>query len=681
MRIPKVQIAVAVITLYVFYVLFFGLSPAMGKKYSQWFHFYKNVDGNDNSMNWACHDYAFNMMDSTEPNSIFMTEGGDNQVFSLLYFSYCERKRPDVDFFDQKGNVFPRLYGDLMNTFPEDLDIIRDLRDFELFSTGRPIYLTWRRPDLHNLNVDHFRQLLAVKVNQARQLGRPIKPWKLDTLAEIETAMNQMVPKATYSMVMKNGKSLSEQHLRYLGPWYMQTYGLLQRVTPIRYAIVEGLELYVQAGYETLRAYVQSVSQISVSRADFERYVDELSKEGYVARGGAGYILLRPQERPFRAMSNEHYWANYNLRYTNEPNSKDWDFLTREIFGNYHLQQAALEMGLRDLNLKRANLTGSGDAKIRFLNAAEKNLERGFHWYDMATYYGQDMGSMYFNYANVLMRFGKMDQAISNFIEAGVREVDFALPYLNLGSIYWQKANTESVATEKTNLKTAKGYLEVARKKMEFSYKMRGAPGQEKSSSEYQNVTRLIGKVDGEMAVSREEVQAQQARVNATRDPNEVFKLAGLFEKRQDFAQAAAIYDQLIAVDPANPNLYLAKHQALSRNNFVEGLVYLEEVLSQFPRFRSADQNLLWQILENLGQNYFHVGRNFLSQNNVDGALEAFRKSSDYLGRFRATAMPLVGQNADVRKRVIQAEKMNQEADRTLEQIEAYFKQMRSPGI
>ncbi|MBL8993320.1 MAG: tetratricopeptide repeat protein, partial [Spirochaetia bacterium] len=563
---------------------------------------------------------------------------------------------------------------------PEDLDILRDLRDFELFSTGRPIYLTWKRPDLQSLNVEHFNQLLQQKMNQARQANRPMKPWKLDTLKDIEEAMNKMVPKATFSMVMKNGKSLSEQHLRYLGPWYFQTFGLLQRVTPLRYAIVECLEFYVQASFETIRDYVQSVSQITLTRGDFEKYVDELSREGYVARAGGSYVLVKPQERPFRGMSNEDYWAHYQMRYTNEYNSKDWDFLTREIFGNYHLQQAGLALNLRDLNLKRANMSASAEAKMRYLNQGEENLKRAFHWYDMATFYGQDMGSMFFNYGNVLMRFGRMEQAISNFIQAGEREVDFALPYMNLGSVYWQRANTDEVAKEKANLQTARTYLNKAKKKMEFSYKMRGAPGQEQQTPEYQNVSRLLGKVEGELSVSRDEVQAQQAKVNATRDPNELFKLAQLLEKRQDYQQAASIYDQLIAVDPGNPNLYLAKHQALARNNFIEGLNFLEEVLLIYPRFRNPDPGLLWQIQENLGQNYFHLARNFLSQNNIEGALDAYRKCADYLGRFRMTAAPLVTQNPDVRKRVIQAEKMGQEAEQRIQQIDNYLQQVRGNG-
>ena len=91
----------------------------------------------------------------------------------MLYFSYAEEKRPDVDFFDQKGNVFPRLYGDLMNTQPWDLDIIRDLRDFELYSTGRPVYLTWRRGGLEKINIERIQDLLERIKNKWGNQGYP----------------------------------------------------------------------------------------------------------------------------------------------------------------------------------------------------------------------------------------------------------------------------------------------------------------------------------------------------------------------------------------------------------------------------------------------------------------------------------------------------------------------------
>src|SRR5208337_3187566 len=111
-----------------------------------------------------------NLMVSTEENSIFMTEGGDNQVFGTLYFTYAEKLRPDLTPFDQKGNIFPKIYGDMRyisdaETLPRRMNLV----DSHLFQSEepfydnprssadpyfipywqgkRPVYLLWQRPD------------------------------------------------------------------------------------------------------------------------------------------------------------------------------------------------------------------------------------------------------------------------------------------------------------------------------------------------------------------------------------------------------------------------------------------------------------------------------------------------------------------------------------------------------
>ena len=75
--------------------------------------FVENYKYNDNHLNWLNHDYCKNLMSSTELGTVFMTEGGDNQVFGTLYFTYAEKLRPDLTPYDQKGNIFKRIYGDM----------------------------------------------------------------------------------------------------------------------------------------------------------------------------------------------------------------------------------------------------------------------------------------------------------------------------------------------------------------------------------------------------------------------------------------------------------------------------------------------------------------------------------------------------------------------------------------
>ncbi len=119
---------------------------------------FKSNNHHNNSMNY---NYGKNLLKTTEYRSILFTEGGDNQVFSLLYLNYIEYLRPDLNdpyarddelskkgIFDQKGNVF-LLYGDMMGMTVKQLRESLVTNDYGRISTGRPIYYTWK---------DHRRQ-------------------------------------------------------------------------------------------------------------------------------------------------------------------------------------------------------------------------------------------------------------------------------------------------------------------------------------------------------------------------------------------------------------------------------------------------------------------------------------------------------------------------------------------
>ncbi len=120
-----------------------------------YFPFKENYDNNNVRHAWANDNYGRNILKTLEYKSILFTEGGDNQVFSLLYHNYVEYLRPDVNdpnapndapergIFDQKGNVF-LLYGPMMRMTPKQLAESQVTHDYEKMSTGRPIYYTWK---------------------------------------------------------------------------------------------------------------------------------------------------------------------------------------------------------------------------------------------------------------------------------------------------------------------------------------------------------------------------------------------------------------------------------------------------------------------------------------------------------------------------------------------------------
>jgi len=106
-----------------------------------------NYKNNDLSNFWFNYDYAKNLLNSLEPNSIyyFSYDGslqGDTELFSLVYFQLVENFRPDVDivsehnFFYKKNYVnLPEEYYDLNFLEKRDkfLGILNKVKD-------RPIY-------------------------------------------------------------------------------------------------------------------------------------------------------------------------------------------------------------------------------------------------------------------------------------------------------------------------------------------------------------------------------------------------------------------------------------------------------------------------------------------------------------------------------------------------------------
>ncbi|MGC8869877.1 MAG: hypothetical protein ACP5PT_02135 [Brevinematia bacterium] len=104
------------------------------------FTYFQNYKYNDNSKDWLNHDYSLGLIKSVTTNTVLMTEGGDNQVFGLAYFQMAEFKRPDVVCYDQKGNVFKRIYGDLRYLPFQNLQLRMDIVDYNIVNGAEPFY-------------------------------------------------------------------------------------------------------------------------------------------------------------------------------------------------------------------------------------------------------------------------------------------------------------------------------------------------------------------------------------------------------------------------------------------------------------------------------------------------------------------------------------------------------------
>lgn len=145
-----------------------------------------NANFADNNLrhNYANDNYGLNMLSTLDKGAILFTEGGDNQVFSLLYHHLVEHLRPDCRIWDQKGNVFEGLYGDLMRITQKQLTENQLLGDFSQWATGRPIYYTWKDHNrLNTLNQRYYTTPGTKSINYTwKQDGRMVnynKTWEL----------------------------------------------------------------------------------------------------------------------------------------------------------------------------------------------------------------------------------------------------------------------------------------------------------------------------------------------------------------------------------------------------------------------------------------------------------------------------------------------------------------------
>lgn len=83
-------------------------------------------------------NYGENLLMTVPENSILILEGGDNQVFSLQTLQQIEGKRPDVAVYDQKGNIFDQIYGDLTRLSSSQLFENKVQADRLLITSGLP---------------------------------------------------------------------------------------------------------------------------------------------------------------------------------------------------------------------------------------------------------------------------------------------------------------------------------------------------------------------------------------------------------------------------------------------------------------------------------------------------------------------------------------------------------------
>ncbi|MBI4976180.1 MAG: DUF2723 domain-containing protein [Spirochaetes bacterium] len=448
-----------------------------------------NFNLNNNHNAWADSDYIHNIMMSLEPNSILATEGGDNQVFGMAYFTMVERRRPDIKVYDQKGNVFERIYGNLMKVYPGWLPNIMDRVDQQFIETGRPYYMLWQRPGLEKLGDYYFKQYgIVYKV-------QPIRYLFIDQLAVYDT------------LAVSEYKRIASDVLK--------------------------------------RPYEDAKVARDIALLTQEGLIDNLG-------GAARFRKMYPLPFAHMT-NEEMYWDNYlgtgfgtnkALDRGSDNEKVNWDYLTREILINYVSQRIDLcDRRINEFRIRKDRARTPADAE-KYAKAIEDQEKLKDQLFKKGKIYGNGMVSAYFQLAVKYAQRGRIDEA-QNMYEAALKvEPNLYQAAMNLGAIYEQKADVDD-NKEGELLKKAKEYFEYAQKKLERS--ARGNKAQLAQNQDYQRLSYTLQKVNASLTLPRKKLAEMRAQAEQSKDVTAYLNLITVYLQRLDLANAEWASKQALA--------------------------------------------------------------------------------------------------------------------------------------
>lgn len=446
--------------------------------------FVMNFSRNNNSKDFSNHDYSYNMMNSLPDNAIFATEGGDNQVFGLVYYTMVERRRPDLKIYDQKGNVFERIYGNLMKTDGRWLGSISDAVDKDFIDSGRPYYMAWRRDGLERL-----------------------------------------------------------------GDYYFKAYGLVFKVQPIKYALVDELEFFKVLTVNDYKAIVKEHLKRNYENEKVASDLNALLDEGLISverknnyNGNEEITFVKMYELPFPELKTEEdYWNSYTMKGTAEEISH-YDFLTREIFvSSYSL--AKIDMYNRRIKTyqKLLGFMGNGDIAKNGITREEANakieeykkLKREEE--ERMLTIGFDMSNVYFAIGNQAILDEDYERATVMYEELIKLEKLIYPAYFNLAASYEYLARSKNTPYEKEAeyLNKAKDVMARAEKTFHRGKDMGDAARAQNTT--YQQIMQFNNRLDLQLRTTRQQADAlkQQAIAENTFDSYTAYANY-IYQNRQD---------------------------------------------------------------------------------------------------------------------------------------------------
>ncbi|QJR22581.1 hypothetical protein BREVNS_1831 [Brevinematales bacterium NS] len=322
-------------------VLGLGLSPYVSN--------YKTAD---HHLDYLNHDYGKNLMASAEMDSVYMTEGGDNQVFSSLYFIYAEKIRPDLSAYDQMGNVFKKIYGLMLYSDPRAIARRKDLVDSNIFAGLEPFYVPISNINDPRVNLDPY----FIPYWQGR---RPVYlTWQRPEVWK-------------------------------LGDYTYRRYGIMYKVEPIAHRLLDDLSIRGSVSVGEAQYLFSEWLRRPVDRGYVLDQVKSLASQGYVRLEGERIVFVRSTPLPLA-----DYFSRYRIRWQNIPNLPYLDRMTREIAIGYDMQMGDIYRerirNLQTMYQRETRPEVREKIAMEITNAWKKTKEV----YREAMYYGYDSVSI-----------------------------------------------------------------------------------------------------------------------------------------------------------------------------------------------------------------------------------------------------------------------------------------------
>ncbi|MEN2998841.1 MAG: hypothetical protein ABDH28_07410 [Brevinematia bacterium] len=417
--------------------------------------YFQNYKYNDNSKDWLNHDYCLGLLKSVTTNTILMTEGGDNQVFGLAYFQMVEFKRPDVVCYDQKGNVFKRIYGDLRYLPFQNLQLRMDIVDYniingyepfyrsELGTKGEPtfeeyklkgkigkknIYMTWTGKELWKYGDYYYKQYgMMYKVNEAKYfIVDKLKEYRslpLDYLKSIYRSL--IIPNINVQKLVEVARVLEyEGYVKFesnrIVPRKEFTYkggkdGKLLFNEIVKRVIYEksltGLTLDLPSFNNILQEANQRANRIFDTV--FQQTLTSLSKEGYISIRGNRAYFIKDYEHP-NGLDTMDYYNYYKQRWLETPVSVWWDYLTKEIASSFNYSLAKYNLD-KISEYKNVLPLVEPSVKNELLSKIKEYRESIPIYLSNAIRYGSDMAPVMFNSSMLYYQLSKYYSEENNY--------------------------------------------------------------------------------------------------------------------------------------------------------------------------------------------------------------------------------------------------------------------------